>query len=103
MYMLFFCKRKIIFEKDSGGIFAKYLGKRLTFQRDLIVNLKIRNFKGVPRFITVLHRVGGGGGGGQFCWVARHGGPFSLSGPFCCCLPKLHCKKGTKYSPVLHY
>ena len=40
---------------------------------------------------------------GQFCWVARHGGPFSLSGPFCCCLPKLHCKKGTKYSPVLHY
>ena len=44
-----------------------------------------------------------GGGGGQFCWVARHGGPFSLSGPFCCCLPKLHCKKGTKYSPVLHY
>ena len=43
------------------------------------------------------------GGGAQFCWVARHGGPFSLSGPFCCCLPKLHCKKGTKYSPVLHY
>ena len=57
MYMLFFCKRKIIFEKDSGGIFAKYLGKRLTFQRDLIVNLKIRNFKGVPRFITVLHSI----------------------------------------------